>query len=323
MSGPIEVEEVPCPDCGGRDGVEVARGPDYDEHLCGDQEFRLVRCRECDVCYLNPRPTAAMLPVIYDSEQYYAYGLAESEPSVIRRMRERRNDGKAASLLELISRPPAQLRVFEIGPGDGGLLQAFVRAGVPPDHLTGIDLEERAIENLRQLGIPGVVGRVEDLDADAASCDVALMIQTIEHVDRPREVLRSVRRRLAPGGLFLIETPNLASWDRKLFRRKTWGGYHFPRHWTLWTPDTLIRLLEETGFEIRSVTTPNSAVLGAWSTRHVVEELGLGERATAFFSDRNPAWLALLYAIDLVPSLLGRSANMRVVARVPAEAETA
>ncbi len=40
--------------------------------------FRVVKCRDCSLVYLNPRPDISELPTIYPSE-YYAYHLSREE----------------------------------------------------------------------------------------------------------------------------------------------------------------------------------------------------------------------------------------------------
>jgi 2-polyprenyl-3-methyl-5-hydroxy-6-metoxy-1,4-benzoquinol methylase len=312
---PIAVEPVSCPDCGSDAAVGVAQGPDYDEHRCAQQLFTLVQCLRCDVYYLNPRPTLAMLPLIYGEGDYYAYDFSERAHSLILRARNWRNKRKVAALLKHAGLEPGATRVLEIGPGDGALLHAFRLAGVPAQNIVGMDFEARAIEVIQRLGFRGVLGRVEDTQLDRGSFDVVLMMQVIEHVADPRQVMRSVHRLLRDGGVFFIETPNMASWDRRFFRRKTWGGYHFPRHFTLWTAKTMSRMLRETGFKVESVSTPDSAVLIAWSLKHALEERGASPAVVDFFSDKNPALLAVLFALDLAPSVLGKSANMRLIAR--------
>lgn len=313
---PVAVEHVPCPGCGGTDEALVASGPDYDNHCCGDQQFRLVQCQRCRVYYLNPRPTAAMLPVIYGAEEYYSYSLSEKGNRIVLRARQRRDVRKIKALLQRLDKRPDTIRVLDIGAGDGALLRSFELAGVPPLNLFGVDLEPNAIANLQGMGFQGVLGRAEELDFARHSFDVVTMIQVIEHVAAPKDLMRRIHRMLTPGGVFLLETPNMASWDRRLFAKKTWGGYHFPRHWTLWTPTTITQMLHEVGFTVQSIATPAAAVTWTWSLNHVAQERGWPPRLAEAFSMHNPMVLGIFWMIDLIPGLLGWSANMRVIARV-------
>jgi hypothetical protein len=49
---------------------------------------------------------------------------------------------------------------------------------------------------------------------------------------------------------FIVETPNLDSFDARLFHDTYWGGYHIPRHWNLFRAETLRKLFEDCGLKV-------------------------------------------------------------------------
>jgi ubiquinone/menaquinone biosynthesis C-methylase UbiE len=51
-------------------------------------------------------------------------------------------------------------------------------------------------------------GNVESIDLPPNTYDFAYIIQTIEHVEKPDEFLRGIRRLLKPGAKLLIVTDN-------------------------------------------------------------------------------------------------------------------
>jgi hypothetical protein len=77
------------------------------------------------------------------------------------------------------------------------------------------------------------------------------MFHVIEHVADPVGVVNRVAEWLSPGGSLVVETPNLDSWDARLFKERWWGGYHIPRHWTLFDVNTLRHLFERCGLTVR------------------------------------------------------------------------
>jgi SAM-dependent methyltransferase len=315
---PIAVERVCCQGCGA-DGPStvVATGPDYDNHACGDQEFMLVECGACGTYYLNPRPTAAMLPVIYASADYYAYEFSESGNPIVLAARRKRDGAKAARVLAQLRKGASSLSVLDIGTGDGALLEAFKLAGTPATRLTGLEIDAGAVTRLQRRGFAGVLGRIEDTVLAPQSLDVIAMTQVIEHVAEPRQVLARCHAALAPGGVLLIETPNMLGWDRRFFARRLWGNYHFPRHWTLWDTNTLPALLRAMQFDVVSVRTLPAAATWAWSLNHVAQHVGAPRWLANLFGFGNPVLLAGLWALDVLPSLLGRASNMQIIARRP------
>jgi 2-polyprenyl-3-methyl-5-hydroxy-6-metoxy-1,4-benzoquinol methylase len=77
------------------------------------------------------------------------------------------------------------------------------------------------------------------------------MFHVIEHVADPARVVRRIADWLSPGGALVVETPNLDSWDARLFKERWWGGYHIPRHWTLFDANSLRRLFEGCGLKVQ------------------------------------------------------------------------
>jgi 2-polyprenyl-3-methyl-5-hydroxy-6-metoxy-1,4-benzoquinol methylase len=87
------------------------------------------------------------------------------------------------------------------------------------------------------------------------SVDVVVMLDVIEHLDRPSLALEEIKKVLKPKGLLYIATPNLMAVARLLKGRK-WYGFLDKTHVSLFTPFVLKRLLEKHNFEILRCYTP-------------------------------------------------------------------
>ena len=125
------------------------------------------------------------------------------------------------------------------------------KKGVSKKKNYGLELEENSIKELKKEGYQVFVERVEDCDKiENNSLDLATMFHVIEHVDDPKTVVRKVADWLKPGGIFALETPNIDSKDARKFKDAYWGGYHIPRHWNLFSKETLNMILEENGLEL-------------------------------------------------------------------------
>ena len=74
------------------------------------------------------------------------------------------------------------------------------------------------------------------------------MLNLIEHVTDPAAVLRKAKELLRPGGRIWIKTPNYDALDARIFKNRSWGGFHTPRHFVLFTKNSLVRHCEAAGF---------------------------------------------------------------------------
>ena len=249
-----------------------------------------MRCAGCGHLYLSPRPSVADLGVIYPPS-YYAF--ASGGSPLVARLRRAWEGGKVRLYRELVGDGPR--RILDVGCGNGRFLGLLRDFGCPDWELVGIDLDAAAVAECRARGFEAHVGRVEEFDAGGRGFDAVIMLQLIEHVEDPVEICRRVHALLRAGGRFVVETPNLAGIDYRLFQRSWWGHYHFPRHWNLFSTLMLRRMLEASGFEIL--------------------DRGWPDRVVRFFHYQNPLLLALFVALDWTRARLGlETSNQRVIA---------
>jgi SAM-dependent methyltransferase len=73
------------------------------------------------------------------------------------------------------------------------------------------------------------------------------VVGTIEHLKRPLETLREIHRVVGPGGLILVQTPNLASLQYR-HQGENWEQFTPPGHLVYFVPRTLRAMLKAAGF---------------------------------------------------------------------------
>jgi 2-polyprenyl-3-methyl-5-hydroxy-6-metoxy-1,4-benzoquinol methylase len=309
----LSLVEARCGLCGADDFDSEARGIDF-EYDTAQNEFRMVRCRRCRHVYLNPRPRADDLGVIYPAD-YYAY--EEDGGGLVSALRRRWEGGKVALYRRLVGEGPR--RVLDVGCGNGRFLELLRDFGPESWTLVGIDFDPEAARKCAERGFETHVCRVEDFRAGDGSFDGVIMLQLIEHVDDPGATCDRVFSLLRPGGCFIIETPNLAGLDYRIFRRTWWGHYHFPRHWNLFSSPALHRMLRERGFTIERTEYLISTSAWTISLHNYFLERGYPAWFVRFFHFKNPLLLGVFVVVDALRSKLGgQTSNQRVVARKPA-----
>lgn len=136
-------------------------------------------------------------------------------------------------------------RIVEIGSGLGYFTHALREAGYDA---TGLDLSTTAVADAAaQFGNHYVSGDVRDYAArHPGSARAVVMIEVLEHLPSPSDMLAAIHRLLAPGGFALITTPNKSVF----LAEEYWKTDNPPVHlW--WFSETAIRRLAQTsGFDV-------------------------------------------------------------------------
>ena len=103
---------------------------------------------------------------------------------------------------------------LDVGCGAGLLAEPLARLGAT---VTGVDASAELIGVARKhaeamgLEVDYRAGEIEALDG---RFDLVTCMEVIEHVADPAEFLRALAKRLAPGGLLILSTPNQTGWSK-------------------------------------------------------------------------------------------------------------
>ena len=333
----MQTADLPCTDCGATDDEVLWVGREHEYNDTTDAPFPVVRCRQCGLVRLNPRPDVSELDRIYPPT-YYAYNLHAQPParrrgisSLTTRLKERVYQRRLAKVLARVEAPTGPIRVLDVGCADGTILDWYKASGHGSRIEThGIDFNERAVEVARGRGHRVVVGRFEEEDElERDAFHLILASHVIEHVAAPKAFARHARDLLAPGGIFVVATPNIASRDVRLFGRH-WGGCHFPRHWTFYDAESIGRLAQSVGLEVDHVEYQPNPVFWIWTFHALLRDRfsssSLPDRLfppVRIFTPSPQAFVLLSFftVVDLVlRTLTGKTASMAVTMRRPAGA---
>jgi len=305
----IQTDEVACSTCGSREADEVGRSRDYEFESC-DNEFVFVCCRACGLTYLRNRPALDTLGIIYPPS-YYRY--AAFLGPVTTRLRGIVQGARVRMIRRLLG---AGATVMEVGCGEGQLLQAIKGDGDPSWRVVGVDISPEACAALRRTGLEMHCAQFEALEWPEGTVDLVIMNQVIEHLADPRACVAKAASLLRPGGILMIETPSVHSWDRDWVAPDRWGGWHCPRHWSLYTGESLTRLLEQQGLRAEGTEYLLSPFVWAHSMQNVVRDRPAWRWASGLLSERSVPALIVYGLLDTVQRwVAGRTSNMRVIAR--------
>lgn len=234
--------DVACALCGGRERAVVHERP----------PFQIVRCTGCSLVYTVPWLDAAALKEMYQrdywrSEAAKDFGYTDYVADERLYVRTFRMRGRWIAR----HRPPPA-RLLDVGCAAGFALTALRGLGYD---VHGVELSaDMARLAGERLGDPARVhcGVLEEVLAGGllgGRFDVITMFDVVEHVEDPVALLAAARRLLAPDGLLVFETQNVASPFARLMGLR-WQHYKFHEHLWHFAPRTMRRLLEQAGFEL-------------------------------------------------------------------------
>lgn len=209
-SSPKEKVWVECPMCRHDDAQVLFTRDDY-QH---------VRCRNCDLIYVNPRrPDELQLNADLYGRTHPAWsGISERframEPSALNEQLDllrRRPPKKYLRELGFMKAYRRTGRFLDVGCADGRFLLAADGQGWS---VSGVEVApESASLSSEVFGLDVRCGILEDAQFEDGTFDVARLNQVIEHVAAPVELLREIRRVLRPGGLLSLATINIKSFS--------------------------------------------------------------------------------------------------------------
>ncbi len=269
-----ELEIVTCDCCGHRKSSAVYRRPDG---------LDVVRCLNCGLHFLNPRPVAAAIGRLYDSAYYtsgnrsigYAYDYAsESFRPIAAEV--------ASNRLQVLTglMPLEGKRVLEIGCATGEFCAAARKAGATP---LGIDLSGEIVD-VATRRYPSIAFRKDTAESIAGTgqrFDVVTAYEVIEHVPAPASWLRASSALLEPGGRLVISTPNVTR--AEAVGPDNWTGFNTSlEHLYFFSLDSLMSMMARFGLAVEAVYSQGTGLLTpepVSALRAVFARLGLLEAA--------------------------------------------
>ena len=253
------------------------------------ETFNLVKCRNCGLVYVNPRPTAKELPKYYPQESYYAYKEIENEKKSLKsriknflsewaggyKVDENKRIFGINKLLTwivkvsikniLIGIVPSKKGgwLLDIGCGNGAFLKWHKEHGWD---VYGIEVNKEAVKLCKEKSVEVFEGELIDAGFVNETFDAITLIQALEHLPNPSSILKEIHRILKRDGLVLIGVPNFGCFDRKLYNSK-WLPLEVPRHLYHFELQTLKKLLENNGFKVLEVRAKGFYFLGLKNLR--------------------------------------------------------
>ncbi len=246
----------------------MLRYSDLEDRLFGvPGRWLLRRCPVDGLVWLDPRPAARVLPLLYAN--YHTHRESDLRNSLAGRIW----FGLAGVLAHVPVRPLRDIadaetmwlareragRLLDVGAGDGRFLAEMRARGW---QVLGVEPDRSAVARARARGLEMLEGDVEIVPVVEAF-DAVTLNNVIEHVVDPIATLRRCWALVAPGGRLVVLTPNLESLGHRVFGAR-WRGLEPPRHLHLFDHATLAACARSAGVAVFSVRDTSRAAPFVW-----------------------------------------------------------
>ena len=220
--------------------VQFTRNKDKDVLAYNGLEVSVLECLNCTFAFCSPLPALAdFFAKKYNVEHYgNIYGIQSKEKinqDIVSKIKQ--NHSSKGNWLD-------------IGANRGDLLdlankEEFDTYGVEVSGCLADNSNHKTNES----------SAFEFLSSTELSFNVVTLIDVLEHLESPREVLNLVNEKLMPGGIVFIKVPHYRwqSLKQSIAKRLGLNNYNLTEeldHINHFTPNSLIKGLADTGFEI-------------------------------------------------------------------------
>jgi SAM-dependent methyltransferase len=219
-------------------------------NLCGRNDAKvwatrfgldLVKCK-CGLIYVSPQPSEEALKELYSGE-YFKENHYEDDPDrYVMYMRE----------INDLLKKKNKGRFLDVGCGTGRFLELL-----PNFEKQGIEFSTEASNIARKKGLNVLTGDLKSYGLPIHHYDVVQLRGVLEHSLDPLGDLFRIHVCLRNDGLLKIcQTPNIGSLCGRLYKGRFNGVKPKGEHLYQFTPQTLTRMLDRTGFRVIEMKFP-------------------------------------------------------------------
>lgn len=156
-------------------------------------------------------------PEMDDTLKYYT-GLADHEYEATRHARLRQMRNLMGAIAQVTGIQLAGRRLLDVGAGSGILVEAAIGFGCEAQ---GIEPSEWLARQATNRNLPVSQGVLPHPEINGRF-NLITMIDVIEHVSNPRDLLSSAAAHLTPGGVIVLVTPDVRSIVARLLGTRWW-----------------------------------------------------------------------------------------------------
>lgn len=296
--------------------IDVSKSELFDTRFGISNTYSIALCSFCGLEQTIPAPSPEEIKSLY--ETYYNFGGEQN--TIYTRLRSLFLSSWIYRLWMVLDGDMSfhsargTGRLIDVGCNEGRGLAIYQRNGFVAE---GLELNETAANMARSQGFKVYTQLLEHFE-QPYPYDVVVLSNVLEHSIDPKGMISHVYRILKPRGEVWISCPNNRSWLRTLFA-KYWINWHVPFHISHFSPNTLCKLMQDSGFSVTKVKQETPAL---WVSHSIIARL-FAKQGKPTKQLRNPVIVlslmmvarGLLFPILWLGNRLGRGDCLVITAR--------
>lgn len=220
--------------------------PAVKDYTVSQKEFEIVECKDCELAWTNPMPSAEEIGPYYKAESYISH--TNTKKGLMNRLYHVVRTNMLFKKVKMIER---HLKLegkttVDVGAGTGYFVRTLDQfkantIGFEPDE------DARAVakseNNLDLKPIDGL------FDLEQNNIDLITMWHVMEHVHEVDRYFTHYHNILKENGLLVIAVPNYKSFDQEHYKAH-WAAWDVPRHLWHFSPKSMKKWGAKHGFDL-------------------------------------------------------------------------
>lgn len=220
-----------------------------DKIVISENGFNGVKCDNCELIYISPRPSEEQMINFYHSDSDFGDGTSPYLDSKARYRVSKSKTIHASNNIKSIKKYKQKCSLIEIGPGPGLFMIEAKKNKFKP---MGLEINPSRASYLEKLGFECITSPLEKINLNNFSkVDVVYHCDVMAHFYDPFKAINVMSKMLKENGVLVIETGNIPELNN--FWISSFSSFHYPGHLFFFSEKSLSELLRQNGFEILEV----------------------------------------------------------------------
>ena len=210
------------------------------DYFLTQEPFSLVKIKGLDVYKTTPRTKKGAIAKYYKSTKYLSHNNNKSLFSLLYWLVRRLNFYFKYKVLKTVS--DSEKSLLDFGSGNAYFVSQLNKKGLPA---VAYDPFYDSVLN-KKINDDKVLKNEKSLIS--AKFNTVTMWHSLEHVFSYKDTLSLVSKTLMSKGNLIVACPNYESFDANYYK-KFWAGFDVPRHYWHFSPNGLIDVMSQNGFD--------------------------------------------------------------------------